>query len=235
MTDAPFRWIDRYLLGSLVAVDVLFVLVYIALDISTHHGVYVLFDLDKEGNLPTWYASSQLLIAGLLLLVFAVRNFYAPAIWIVVVLGLSMIAMSIDEAAGLHERIGWWSARVVGGRENTGFPKTGVWMFLVGVPFIAVLSLAWSTLSRVLAASAGAMHRYSAGFALLLAGAAGIEIVSNYVQPETTLAALQVATEELLELLGDSILLWSGWVLLRTHPSTQPIFEAVAPARAGRH
>jgi hypothetical protein len=135
----------------------------------------------------------------------------------------------MDEAAGLHERIGRWSEALIGGRETMILPKTGIWMFLFGIPFVIAIVASLRKLNSVLAESKGAARRFAAGFVVLLTGAVGLEILSNFVDPGTFVAMLQVATEELVEMIGGSILLWAGYTLIRTHSSTADIFEALVP------
>jgi hypothetical protein len=64
------------ILWSLAAIDMLFFFLHTILYLFSHAGIPLLFDLDRGGNLPTWHASNQLLIAGLLIGVFVIRNVY---------------------------------------------------------------------------------------------------------------------------------------------------------------
>lgn len=46
-------------------------------------------------------------------------------------------------------------------------------------------------------------------------GAAGVEIVQNWLLPVGTAAKVQSLVEEMLEMIGATIVLWAAYVLLR--------------------
>ena len=68
-----------------------------------------LFDLNAEGNVPTWYSSAQLFVAALL--AFACRSqgrsSGAGSSWAWSLVGVSLLYVSVDEVARLHEEIGY--------------------------------------------------------------------------------------------------------------------------------
>jgi len=107
----------------------------------------ILVNLNREGNLPTWYSSLQLFVGGSLLgLVgsllglFTWRNFdwYHRRSWLLPALPLLFWLMSLDEVAQVHEKIGVMSHAAVthGDLDQTMFPKTGYWVIVVGAPLL---------------------------------------------------------------------------------------------------
>lgn len=63
------------------------------------------FDLDKEWNLPTWYASNSLLFCSLLLLTIALKKkkFKEKYFLHWLVLSFTFLFLAFDESVGLHE------------------------------------------------------------------------------------------------------------------------------------
>lgn len=179
-----------------------------------------LFDLGMEANIPTWYASAQLLLVGLLLGLYAAAHFAPskPDAWLLALLALLFVALSADETAGVHEWIGYQTDRVLPGgtREATAFARTGIWMFVLGLPLLAFFLFAFHRLRPHLAPH-GVLTRYFVGVGIFLLGAAGVEMLVNFVEEGTTAFYLQVFCEEVLEMVGVTILLWGTWDLLSTN------------------
>jgi hypothetical protein len=55
------------------------------------------------------------------------------------------------------------------------------------------------------------------GMAVTLAGAAGVETLTNFTVPGSAYGMLQVLAEEMAELLGATIVLWGSYDLLAEH------------------
>jgi hypothetical protein len=68
-------------------------------------GLVQAFDLDKEGNIPTWYAASTLLVCSILLATIAQAKKTQGALYTLYwrVLALIFLCLSLDEAAEIHE------------------------------------------------------------------------------------------------------------------------------------
>lgn len=144
---------------------------------GTWLAVMKLFDVNSEANVPAWVSSSLLLagaaMAGLVGVV--VRRSGGPDVgrWFALsgVLGL----LSVDEAAGLHERLGGPTQAVLGGAAavpHFGWVIPGaVLAVVVGVAFIGFLG-------RVPGPIRG--HFLGAGLTFL-AAAAGLETVGGAV------------------------------------------------------
>lgn len=163
-----------------------------------------LFDLNTEANVPTWFASSILLIAALLLLGIgvserALEHAYSSH-WIG--LGAIFTFLSIDEAAELHER----SSHFVDAFVDT----SGVFFFswvLVGAVFMIVVGAFYIGFLRSLPART--RYLILAAAAIFVGGAVGMEMVAGYHASSAPdnywMSARRVVlthTEETLEMTG---------------------------------
>ena len=76
-----------------------------------------------------------------MLSLFAHSNFWLAQrrSWLLAVLPLVFLALSVDEVARIQEWIGERTDILLpgGSRANTPLPETGIWMFVVGVSFLA--------------------------------------------------------------------------------------------------
>lgn len=180
-----------------------------------------LVDLDREANLPTWYSSGQLLVLGLLLGVFAVIRTNRRAIrsWPLFALPALCLALSLDEVAQIHEWLGRKSDVffATGTRQGSLVPRTGIWMFLLGPPFLIVVALLWRAFSSSLRGRERVVRLYLVGFFVYAASALGIEILANVVSPDGLAAVVQVVCEEVGEMLGVTLLVWATLELLASY------------------
>lgn len=178
-------------------------------------------DLDQEGNLPTWYASMKWFCVATLLGIFALRNFRLSQSksWPLMLLPLVFLALSLDEVAQIHEWMGRRSDVYLpnASRANTLFSKTGIWMFVVGLPFVAFVVLLIRSVRTYFQRASGALVKICLGIVIMLTGAIGIETLSNFVTPNSVYAVLQVFSEELCEMLGSTVVFWGSYELLYRH------------------
>ena len=178
-------------------------------------------DLNGESNLPTWYSSIQWFGAAALLGIFTQRNFRLSQSksWLLVVLPLVFLALSLDEVARIHEWLGQKSDKFVLGasRETTMFSKPGIWMFAIGVPFLTFFAGLIRSVQAYFKRASGAFVKINLGIAIMLTGAIGIEILSNFVTPNSVYSVIQVFSEELCEMVGATVVLWGSYELLCRH------------------
>lgn len=180
------------------------------------------FHLEHEGNLPTWYSSLQLFTVGVLFALFARARFdrRSRQSWALVLLALVFVGLSIDEATQTHE---WLSTKIdrwllpTGDRADTSLPFTGVWIFVLGLPTLAVIvGLIRYTRAYFLARPEVA-SKMILGVCLFLAGALGVEALANFMPVESVAHDLQVFFEEFLEMVGVTVILWGLVDLLDAH------------------
>lgn len=238
--DASPTWMP-----SVLAVLLLINLGFLAINVAS----FALFErvpeflyVDEESSLPTWWSSTQLLLAGVLVGLVVVRNIVIrKSVGILGLVALLLIVLSIDEISALHERTGIFLDRFLGDRRVSRFDVTGLWFVVIGVPFAVLVIVMLRLLSAFLAEVPGTRIRLLLGFAVLLSGAVGVEALTNFVidvemipqRAEIGRYVLLAGFEELLEMSGGSLLLWASLGLVVNHRSTRGILDQVRPLTAG--
>jgi hypothetical protein len=181
--------------------------------------------LDAENTLQAWYSSMQWLAAGILfglMFIHAYRS-QLPGALAIGLLAAACVAFSVDEIAGIHEWIGQRSDALLpgGDRANTPLFRTGIWPILLGIPVLATLFVIVVRARRIfLPRSPKALSMLTAGLIIMFTGALAVELAVNLIGSRTAdpdLALVQLVCEEFLEMLGVSIVVWSGLELLRTY------------------
>ncbi|MFN2418270.1 MAG: hypothetical protein ABR593_05015 [Candidatus Limnocylindria bacterium] len=157
----------------------------------------LLFDLGVEGNLPTWWASTQLWTAAALLGFGARRRGGHPASYAMAAL---IGAFSLDEVSRLHERLG-------AATRSELLPVTGLWPVLLAPAALLVLGVSgWLARSTWRRDPAGAVW-LGGGILGLLVSAAGIEMIVNFLSLGGDAHFAQVLVEEAGELISGTLIL----------------------------
>jgi hypothetical protein len=169
-------------------------------------GLTVVFDqfnLNEETNLPTYYSSFLLAFGGALLLLTARIERYAarpmPVRWRV--LGFGFLAMSFDEFASIHEKIGSFL------KLHTHAPEHGVLHFnwlIAGIPFVALLAAIY--LPFVLRLPRPLRNGLVLAGVVYVGAAVGLEMIGSWYSDrfgeENLGYAVQVLCEETMEMTG---------------------------------
>jgi hypothetical protein len=174
-------------------------------------------DLGGEGNLPTWFSGTQLTCVAILLGVFALDRFRrAERPWGIVLGALIFLALSLDETAEIHEKIGRLADVFLleYGKKATVLPDTGIWMFVLAPVLVAVFVALWFDARQYLIGFAGKRYLIAGAF-IFLASATGIETLSNFVSGSGL--AVSIILEEVGEMLGITVLLLGVYELCRFH------------------
>lgn len=199
---------------AFVALEFLLVGLYVfTTSFQAHIRLRHIFDLDREGNISSWFSSSQLLLAGIVFLIVsrapAARAIYSPAFFLL--FGLSFVFLSMDEAAGIHEMLSAVLQRV------EFLPRFadghGIWIALYAVAGVAVALITFRSMKTFLQNCRSEFLLLVGGLALFIAGGVGLEILSYSIARDGTnfqLHRAQVAFEELLEMFGVSLVLYSA-------------------------
>lgn len=182
----------------------------------------ILVNLNREGNLPTWYSSLQLFVVGSLLGLFTWRNldWYHRRSWLLPVLPLLFWLMSLDEVAQVHEKIGVLSNAAVtnGALDQTMFPKTGYWVIVVGAPFLLVVIGLFSAIRSYLTHPPYLIRMFLIGLCIMMIGALGVETLHNFVGAQgSRLRFILIFGEEVCEMFGVTMMLWASVDLLKAN------------------
>jgi hypothetical protein len=215
-----------------------FLLVFIFMDIITvtlymisanlDPRLFRFFDLDEEANFPAWYASSKFLLCAFMAGILLIRTNYKDRLFFPLSAFVCvMVLLSMDEAAMVHERF----AAVLEGvllvdRTKTALPATGLWVVMIGFPAAYIFYLCLKALRRSRHALSKVVPKMAIGFAVLLSGAIGAEVLTNFSGNISGTFSAQVLLEEFLELIGASILL-SACIDMTAQSSDRAVTETV--------
>lgn len=165
----------------------------------------IAFDVDAESNLPTWYASFTLLVASLLMGVFAAharRNGLRDAgAWRA--LNVILAVLSVDEIAQLHEHLG---------RLHEAWHTSGLFYFAWVIPGTAAVLLAFAVFAPFLWRQPAPLRsRLLLAGVVYFVGALGVEALSGW-RAETMgmnnmTHSLIATVEEDLEMTGVALLI----------------------------
>jgi Na+/proline symporter len=178
-------------------------------------------NLAGEANLPTWYASSQLLIVALLVSLNAAATFdrRKAVSWVWVFVAVLFYFISLDEVAQIHERLGDLTDQFLpgGDRAVSALPHTGLWIILIAPPAFAVMLAAFLYLRRALSDQRAAFNRFLLGLLVYFIAAVVIEAAAN-LGPKHALYILQVCGEEGGELIAATLMVWAAYELVLGRP-----------------
>lgn len=179
---------------------------------------------NSEVGLGTWWSVLQLGVAGLLAAALvwrcwsdvAARNGFA-------LLSALLLALSVDEEVGVHEEV----SDVLAVRfevSGESYPAWGLWV----VPAMVVLAVVAYLFARTFRRLPAPIQRgLLGGAAVFVLGAVALEtlsaVVSVSVADEVLFLAFEIALEELCEMVGIALVVWS---LVRLHTRLE-----LAPAR----
>jgi len=190
-----------------------------ALHLIEKSDVYQYFKLSSDYNIPAWYSSMILAIAGLLSFecYSVARNKSLSGNRILLFFGLLLFLMSCDEIARFHEVLPEELAHDLQLPENS-MVKYHPWVTLGG-PFIAALFLFFIySLRQLLKQVPGSFPLMVSGLVLMFLGGVVLETAITYFEPSLypRLWQLELMVEENMEMIG-SLLICSSLVHWRDH------------------
>jgi hypothetical protein len=189
----------------------------------------IAFDLDAEGNLPTWYSSMALLAAAVLLGIIAahVRRRKQPFAGHWQALAILLVVLSIDEVAQWHEHLG---------RLHDVWRTHGIFYFAWVIPgALATVATGVIFLRFLRKLPASTRNRFIVAALVFCGGALGVEAISGW-RAETMgmnnmTASLIATVEEVMEMTGVALVV----VALLRHMAAEGIRVSVsANARRGQ-
>jgi hypothetical protein len=225
----PVIYLHLYLLPlSLSAIACLFALLYLVSDeVSPSEGTSAptfaenfswFFDLNSENSAPAWYSTSLWLFAAFLALGAAAQSIerWNRNRWRS--LAVVFAFMSLDEAAGIHERIG---SVMVYWIKLTGFFYY-VWV-IYGFFIVIVLTMIYARF--ILSLPRQVFLTFVLAAAVFLSGALGLEMTGAAVEsgqidfPFGLDWRKAIALEELAEMIGVIILIFGLLLFLKENHS----------------
>jgi hypothetical protein len=210
-----------WIVKVVVSIDVLLMAIslYNALCGPPFEKFGLLFNLDAESNLPTWYASIQLFVVSIALGIVAWRSRASSRrqTWLFWSLPAMFLLFSIDEVAMIHDWLGYKIDELspLLDRHGTAFALTGFWGFVIGVPCLVGAVMLIRFTGRLFQTSRRAYWKVFGGSVVFISSAAGIDTSQNFVaQSARSLYVVVTHAEEFLELVSISFVLWGVCDLL---------------------
>ena len=222
---AAWRALPKKLFVTLLALDTIFVAVYIALiALGRHkHELFVLFNLDKEANLPSWYAGTQLFIVAIGYLVLGSRlipdrrkTSVLRPLWLL--LGVGFTLLSADEIGAVHERMGHTLKHL----KVFNFHYLDQWMVLYLAIALVLAIVFGRQLLTVWREWRSEVLLFFLGFAVLAGGAIAAEMIHISRDMEGMRLLIEVGAEEWLEMFGVTILILPAYRILAYAMGSKP-------------
>jgi len=169
--------------------------------------ISLLFDFNTESNVPTFFSSVNLLVAGILLFFIASvhkTNRVSCLYWYF--LSAIFVYLSVDEIASLHERLMVPLSRVL----NT----SGIFFYSWVIPYGAAVMLLFGIyLKFLLQLPRKVLLLFVVSGVVFIGGAIGFELFGGWQHQlhgtDTILYAVLYTCEELLEMLGVILFIYS--------------------------
>ena len=189
-----------------------------------YHGLFgfiELFHLDKESNIPTFFASVLLLSSAILLGgICWFTNNNDRHYWLL--LTVLFLGLAIDESSAIHERLIDPVRRVVGVSQWFYY----AWIIPAGI-FLIVLSI--YLLRFLWRLPAATRTRFLVAGCVFVGGAMGIEIIGGYYvffhDKETLAYNLIAGVEEVMEMVGVVLFIRALLVYISAHLSNKVVLH----------
>jgi len=221
----------RKLLYVLVTIELLFLMVdglFSCCWKDASKYLVILIGITKEGNIPTWFSSTQALAVGMLALVYAqqrkgLKPQQSATGWYVIAIFFSYLA--IDDAAKLHERLATGVHDSIQSSEQNSWLTDQFlafssyhWQFLF-IPVFGVIALYMLGFLYRVFDGWKKLIIFSSGIALYVVAVAldyveGIDswviwMADNSFYLDSQITHFMRALEEFLEMFGTSLILYS--------------------------
>lgn len=178
-----------------------------------------IFDVGGDSTIPTWYSALMLCICSALSIFIGwtklrERERYGKK-WITI--GSIFLLMSIDEVSRIHETLGDTFGKLVQINDSTGLLHYE-WVIL---GFLLVLGVALYCLPLVVNLPRDIKTLFIVSATVYVLGGLGIEMINGRTEyvygSRTILYAVGTGFEELCEMLGTSLFIYSFAVYIKKH------------------
>ena len=201
------------LIIALIAFEILLVFLYIGNWTvgRPYTKLNHLTDLDGEASICCWFSVVQLSLVAMITSVIAFARFDRNKLisWTIIGIPVIFFLLSMDEHIQIHEWLGVRSDVFLkgGSRLNTPYRKTGIWAFLIGIPFMAFF-LTYIYLLKKYVGSIFNFRIFTFGTLVFLGGAMTHDMFNNIYPDTNTLSGIIIISlEEFLEMFGITIIL----------------------------
>lgn len=196
-----------FMIGLLILANIMVIVSTYLFEPSTVYGLFELFHLSRESNIPTLFSSVQLVFASLLLATIAVQSKSEDdkyTSWFA--LAAIFLFLAIDETAQIHDRLN--------DEIRTAFGLTGLFYYGWVIPYgIAVIVFVFTFSGFLLRLPQKTMWRFIISGAIYVTGAIGIEMVSAIIAQASgsgTLSyRLTTTVEESFEMIGIALFIYA--------------------------
>ena len=202
---------NRLLFALIIFELCLTIIFFMNTQLHMHPHFERLFHFDRETTIPTWFSSLQLFSIGILFLFSPnwPKRHLISAPSVLLFIGMGFIFLSMDEAAGFHEKITGtlmhieWVPRFKGNH--------GIWIPVYSSIAVFITIMSFRTIKSLFKAYPRQIIFIFSGFIILLIGGVGLEII-NYLYlgdfKKSLLYIIEVGLEEFFEMLGASLILY---------------------------
>jgi len=172
------------------------------------------FFVNDENNIPTWYSSSALLLASILLAIIGFAKKTAGDKYALhwKALAIIFLCLSVDEAASLHEALGDALYQL--------FPTRGFFHYIWVIPGIAfILVFVLANLRFLAHLPAKTRYQFLTAGAIFILGAIGLEMMAGWYEESYDDMGLVflITVEELLEMTGIIVFIYALCSYMSTH------------------
>ncbi len=207
------------LISVCLIIDVALCVLYLC-NVYAGHPIWIvtqLLDLNVEASLSSWYSSIQYFAAFTFSAIFSffMIKHHGKSLLLLLLPALFLL-MSIDETAMIHEWVGAKSDALLpsGTRAYTTFDHTGIWVFVVGIPFLAFLVPFFYFIKKQLADHRSELLKLMAGMLIMLSGALLLELSGNFIN--VNFYFIEVVLEEGFEMVGATVMTWAVYNMMMT-------------------
>lgn len=188
----------------------------LALGYDSTSGFARIFDLDGEGNIPTWFSAILLFWNAILLGLIAKATAPSPGSWRRHwgLLALIFVAFSLDEISSIHERATLPIQNALGQGGISHLDMGGMFHFTWVLPAVVLLGAFALIYGRfVLALQPRTCRLFISAGTIYVSGALGLELVGGYFAStggNTTFEyAVAAIVEETFEMIGLAIFIYA--------------------------
>lgn len=205
----------KKLFFGLLVFEIFLVIAYLVIKFNFSYKLF--FDLDGEGNLPTWFSSIQLLFVGQIFLLKSVQSDINQSVsrFFHVFVCVFFVFLSMDETAQFHETL----------NRNISFIKllprfkgdNGIWIYVYGLIALIIANIFLKDIVGMWRTYTKPFLLMTLGILIVLFGGVILEIVGyQFLHSGRTpvLAIIEVACEEFCEMFGVSIVLYGALAML---------------------